>query len=270
MDNYETVTVERFGSIAVVTLNRPNKRNAMNPQMHLDMTDALDAIRYDNDIKVLVLTGAGSAFSAGMDLREHFREYKDDPAAFERISRLGAEWRTRTLKHFPKVTIAMVNGHCIGGAFSIVEACDLSITANEAGFCLSEINFHMFPGGPVSKSLANLLRPRDALFYGLTGRTFDGMEAARIGLVNYSVAGSELRTHVMSLASEIAEKDAAALRATKEAYRFSLEMSWDAAMDYARTKVDQVTLQQQWLWKEEGIDEFLQKKDKPGPGSAQK
>ena len=98
---------------------------------------------------------------------------------------MATEWRGRTLRYFPKPTIAMVNGYCFGGAFSIVEGCDLAIAADEATFGLSEINFKGFPGGAVSKSLANLLRPRDALFYALTGRRFDGKTAAEIGLVNY-------------------------------------------------------------------------------------
>ena len=80
-------------------------------------------------------------------------------------------------------TIAMVNGYCFGGAFAIVEGCDLAIAAEEATFGLSEINFKGFPGGAVSKSLANLLRPRDALLYAMTGRRFDGKTAASIGLV---------------------------------------------------------------------------------------
>jgi trans-feruloyl-CoA hydratase/vanillin synthase len=82
---------------------------------------------------------------------------------------MAVEWRGRTLRYYPKPTIAMVNGYCFGGAFSIVEGCDLAVAADEAKFGLSEINFRMFPGGSVSKSLANLMRPRDALLYAMTG-----------------------------------------------------------------------------------------------------
>ena len=87
----------------------------------------------------------------------------------------------------------MVNGYCFGGAFSIVEGCDLAFAAKEATFGLSEINFKHYPGGSVSKSLANLLRPRDALFYAMTGRTFKGDRAAEIGFVNAAYPLAELK-----------------------------------------------------------------------------
>ena len=142
---------------------------------------------------MLVITGAGNSFCAGMDLKEVFHALKDQPARYDKVIRLATEWRGRTLRYYPKPTIAMINGYCFGGAFSIVEGCDLAIAADEATFGLSEINFKGFPGGAVSKSLANLLRPRDALFYALTGRRFDGKIAAEIGLVNFSVPLRQLK-----------------------------------------------------------------------------
>jgi trans-feruloyl-CoA hydratase/vanillin synthase len=168
------------------------------------------------------------------------------------------------LRYFPKPTIAMVNGYCFGGAFSIVEGCDLAIAADEASFGLSEINFKGFPGGAVSKSLANLLRPRDALFYALTGRRFDGRTAAAIGFVNYSVPLATLKDETMAVARDIAGKDPAALRATKDSYRFSLEMTWEASMNYTGAKEEELTNRQRVGWKEEGIGDFIQGKFKPG------
>ena len=167
---YETIRVDSDDGVAVLTLNRPEKKNAMNPRLHDEVTDALETLRYDDDARVLVITGAGDAFSAGMDLKEFFIELKDKPAEYDRVTRVSIEWRGRTIRYFPKPTIAMVNGHCYGGAFTIVEACDLAVAADEAKFALSEINFKMFPGGSVSKSMGNLLRPRDYLWYAMTGR----------------------------------------------------------------------------------------------------
>src|SRR6201999_1804179 len=129
----------------------------------------------------VVITGAVDSFCAGMDLKEFFQELKDQPAEYDRIYRIAPGWPSRALRHFSHPTIAMINGFCSGGAFSIVESCDLAFAAEDAKLGLSEINFKGFPGGSVSKSLANLFRPRDALFYGLTGRLFDGREAERIG-----------------------------------------------------------------------------------------
>lgn len=262
--SFETLLVDVADQVAVITLNRPDKRNAMSPQLHEDMTRVLDELRYDPAVSVVVITGSGKAFSAGMDLKAFFTDLGDDPAEYDRIWRKASEWRGRTLANYPKPTIAMVNGYCFGGAFSILDGCDLAIASDDATFGLSEINFKLFPGGPVSKSLSRMLRPRDALWYALTGRSFDGAEAARIGLVNLSVPSDQLREETMSVAREIAGKDPVALKAAKEAFRFSAGMDWDAAMSFSAAKEAEVTLRQSDGWRKEGIGDFLEGKYRPG------
>ena len=262
--SFETLLLEKQDGIATVTLNRPNKRNAMNPRLHEEMTVALEQLRYDNEARVVVITGSGPAFCAGMDLKEFFSDLKSKPAEYDRITRLAVEWRRRTLRYFPKPTIAMINGFCFGGAFSIVEGCDLAIAAEEATFGLSEVNFKLFPGGSVSKSLANLLRPRDALWYGMTGRPFDGKRAAEIGFINVAVPLAKLREETMNVARELAGKDPFALKATKDGYRHSLEMTWDAAMSYSSAKEMELVVQQNDAWRTEGIGDFLKGKYRPG------
>jgi trans-feruloyl-CoA hydratase/vanillin synthase len=261
---YETLLVEIAEGVATITLNRPAKRNAMSPRLHQDMTDALEAIRYDDAVRCVVITGAGDFFCAGMDLKEFFIALKDTPKEYERVWRMAVQWRGQTLRRFPKPTIAMINGFCFGGAFSIVEGCDLAVAAEDATFGLSEINFKLFPGGSVSKSLANLLRPRDALWYGMTGRPFDGRTAERIGLVNLAVPKEQLRAETMQVAKELAAKDPHAMAATKQAYHVSLDMSWDAAMAYAFAKEQELVVRQGDAWKTEGIGDFLKGKFKPG------
>lgn len=265
---YETVDVAyEEGGVAVVTLNRPDKRNAMNPTMTEEMAHVLEALRYDPAARVIVLTGAGQSFCAGMDLKEFFVALKDRPDEYDRIERISYEWRSRTLRYYPKPTIAMVNGHVFGGGLTIVEACDLAIAATDAPFGVSEINFRMLPAGPVSRSLGQMLRPRDALFYALTGRPFDGAQAERIGLVNMAVPQPELRETTLALAREIATKDAHALQSTKDAYRLSQEMSADAAMNYANAKYHELTLLQQGAWRQTEVQGFLDKEFKPGLGT---
>jgi feruloyl-CoA hydratase/lyase len=261
---YQTLLLDKADRVATITLNRPKKRNAMNPTLHEEMAHALEALRYDNEVKVVVITGAGNSFCAGMDLKEFFTDLKESPDEYDRITRIAVEWRGRTLRYYPKPTIAMINGYCFGGAFSIVEGCDLAIAAEEATFGLSEINFKLFPGGNVSKSLANLLRPRDALWYGLSGRPFDGRVAAQIGFVNIAVPLATLRDETLSIAREIAGKDAHALRATKDGYRFALEMSWDASMSYTSAKEHDLVVRQNDAWRTEGIGDFLKGDYKPG------
>jgi feruloyl-CoA hydratase/lyase len=261
---YPTVLVEKSDGVAMVMLNRPDKKNAMNPQLHEDMTNVLEDLRYDDEARVLVITGSGDAFCAGMDLKEVFHALKDQPVRYDKVIRQSTEWRGRTLRYFPKPTIAMVNGYCFGGAFSIVESCDIAIAAEEATFGLSEINFKGFPGGAVSKSLANLFRPRDALFFGLTGRRFDGKTAARIGFATFAVPLVRLKEETLAVARDIAAKDPAALRATKEGYRFSLEMTWEASMNYTTAKEEELTNRQRTGWKNEGVRDFVDGKFKPG------
>ena len=259
---YETLLVENLDGVAVITLNRPEKRNAMNPTLHREMADLLEALRNDNAVRVLVITGAGPAFCAGMDLKQFFVELSDDPAEYDRIFRLATEWRGRTLRYYPKPTIAMINGFCFGGAFSIVEGCDLAYAAEEATFGLSEINFKHFPGGAVSKSLANLLRPRDALYYAMTGKSFSGTTAVEIGLINEAWSGAELRERTMEVAQCLREKDPEALRATKEGYRYSLEMTWEASIAFTHAK--DVELKHLQNDGREGIGDFLDGRYRPG------
>lgn len=262
---YSTVLIDRTPEgVATLTLNRPDKRNCMNPQLHIDMTAALEELRYDAKTRVVVITGAGESFCAGMDVREFFTELRDDPAEFDRIARLSTEWRGRTLRYFPKPTIAKVNGYCFGGAFSVVEGCDLAYCADEATFGLSEINMKFFPGGPVSMSLAFLLRPREAMYYAMTGESFDGAAAAGMGLVNASCPRAELDEVVGGIAAKLIDKDPYALHATKDAYRHSLEMTWDAGIDYAAAKQAQLSLRQGDQWRSQGMGDFLRGSYRPG------
>jgi trans-feruloyl-CoA hydratase/vanillin synthase len=244
MSEANTVTVQIEDAVAIVTLNRPAKRNAMSPTLHLEMADVLEKLRYEPTSRVLIITGAGESFCAGMDLKQFFMDLKDNPPEFDRIFRIATDWRFRTLRYYPKPTIAMVNGYCFGGAFSIVEGCDLAFAAKEATFGLSEVNFKHFPGGSVSKSLANLLRPRDALFYAMTGRTFQGEHAAEIGLVNAAYPLADLQREVMALAREIASRTP--MLTAKEGYRLAGNERRGRAQ-FCRRQVDQLTLRQKVL-----------------------
>lgn len=129
-----------------------------------------------------------------------FRWLNDKPARYDQVIRMARELRGRTFRYFPKPTIAMVTGFCFHGAFSMVESCNLAIAAKEASFWLSEINFKGFPGGAVSKSLANLFRPRDALLCALSGRRFDEKTAAEMGFVYFAVPRSRLEHETLKLA----------------------------------------------------------------------
>src|SRR6185295_7374978 len=128
-------------------------------------------------------------------------------------------WQYHKLRMFPKPTIAMVNGWCFGGAFTPLVSCDIAIAAEEATFGLSEINWGILPGGVVSRDVAMTMGARDALFYIMTGRTFDGKQAAAMKLVNYAVPRERLRDEVIAIARDLQKKNPAALRACKQAFK---------------------------------------------------
>ena len=263
---WKTVEVQIADGIAWVTLKRPEKRNAMNPQLNADMLDVLDTLDADDNSRVLVLTGAGDSFSAGMDLKEYFRDVDKQPDHVQRkVRRDSMGWQWRMLRTYPKPTIAMVNGWCFGGAFTPLVSCDLAIAADDATFALSEINWGIPPGGNVSRALAEAVGTRDALLYIMTGRIFDGRRAADMGLVNYSVPRERLRHEVEALARDLLNKNPAVLRAAKLGFKHGLAMSWDQAEDYFYAKLEQSQFQDNEHGREQGLAQFLDDKTiRPG------
>jgi trans-feruloyl-CoA hydratase/vanillin synthase len=264
--SFQCVSVQITEGVAWVTLNRPEKRNAMNPTLNAEMLELLLALDAEPEAAVIVLTGAGDAFSAGMDLKEYFREVDEQPDWVQRqVRRDSMSWQWRTLRTYAKPTIAMVNGWCFGGAFTPMIACDLAICADEATFGLSEINWGIPPGGNVSRALAETVGTRDAMLYIMTGRTFDGPRAAQMGLVNESVPRAELRATVSTLADELKAKNPVVLRAAKLGFRHCLEMSWDASEDYLYAKLEQSQFLDREGGRSEGLHQFLDEKSiRPG------
>ncbi|MBX5490851.1 MAG: p-hydroxycinnamoyl CoA hydratase/lyase [Chloroflexi bacterium] len=264
---YRTLKVEREDGVTFLYFNRPEKRNAMNPTLLAEMVDALDWLETDPDTQILVLTGAGDAFTAGMDLKEYFRELDDQPEA-----RLKALWNLRMFHHtrlagFAKVTIAMVNGWCFGGGFSPLVSCDLAIAAEEAQFGLSEVNWGIIPGGFVSKDVVHALSYRHAFWYALTGETFDGKRAAEIGLVNLAVPRAELRARTLEVARHLMQISPMVLRATKEALRVVPQLGWDEAFDYLMAKQAWLRANDPERSRDRGIRQFIdEKKYRPGLG----
>lgn len=263
---WQTVEVVIEDGVAWVTLNRPEKRNAMSPTLNREMSDVLDVLELDPDAEVVVLTGAGESWSAGMDLKEYFRELDGKPELVqERARRESSQWQWKQLRFYNKPTIAAVNGWCFGGAFSPLVACDLAIAADEAVFGLSEINWGIPPGNLVSKAVADTVGHRNALLYVMTGRTFDGRKAAEMGLVNLSVPRERLRDEVSDLAQELRGKNPVVLRIAKHGFKRCRELTWEQNEDYLYAKVDQAIHRDPEKGREQGLEQFLDLKTiKPG------
>jgi trans-feruloyl-CoA hydratase/vanillin synthase len=230
------------------------------------MVQVLETLELDTEAKVLVLTGAGDAWTAGMDLKEYFREVDAGPEILqEKIRRDASQWQWKLLRMYSKPTIAMVNGWCFGGGFSPLVACDLAIAADEAVFGLSEINWGIPPGNLVSKAMADTVGHRQALHYIMTGETFTGPEAAAMGLVNKSVPREHLRAQTTALAAKLLEKNPVVLRAAKHGFKRSRELTWEQNEDYLYAKLDQAQLRDPERGREQGLKQFLDDKTiKPG------
>jgi feruloyl-CoA hydratase/lyase len=266
--NVATYRIEQ--GIAWLSFNRPAKRNAMNPPLNRRMSAILDEIEHRDDFGVLVLKGEGNAWSAGMDLKEYFRETEAQGLGGVRRSQREAYGWWRRLRWFQKPTIAMVNGWCFGGGYGPLFACDLAIAADEAQFGLSEINWGILPGGGATKVVVDLMLMRHAMYHALTGEAIDGRKAAAWGLVNESVPLAKLEARVVELANLLLAKNPVALKATKDAIRRVREMTYDNAEDYL-VRAQEAANSFDNEGRKEGIRQFIDEKTfKPGLGAYDK
>lgn len=228
----ETVAYTVEGGIAWVKFNRPEKRNCMSPKLNRQMGKVITDLEFRDDVKVLVLTGEGEAWSAGMDLKEYFRETEQQGLwAIRKSQREAYSWWER-LRWYEKPTIAMVNGWCFGGGYGPLFACDIAIAAEDAQFGLSEINWGILPGGGASKVVADLMPLRKALYHAMMGENLNGKQAEAQGLITEAVPADRLEARVREIAEALIKKDGHALRATKWAVRRMTEMTYDNAEDY--------------------------------------
>lgn len=209
---YKTVQYAEAQSIATITLNRPDKRNAISYELIDDLIAALKHAA-SSSAQIVILTGEGKAFCSGMDLdnlkqltgRTHEQNVQDS----ETMASL-----FRTLYDFPKPTIAAVNGAAIAGGTGLATLCDFTLAVPEAKFGYTEVRIGFVPGIVSSYLIANVgeKRARDLL---LTGRLFDAEEACKLGLVTEIVAPEQLMPRALQLAAQLMENSPASLRTTK-------------------------------------------------------
>jgi feruloyl-CoA hydratase/lyase len=263
----QLATYEVQDRIAWVSFNRPDKRNCMSPSLNREMMAVLDELEFRDDVGVLVLTGAGSAWSAGMDLKEYFRASEQQGMHAVRKAQREAYGWWRRLRWYQKATIAMVNGWCFGGGYGPLYACDLAVAADEAQFALSEINWGILPGGGATKVAVDLMPLRDAMYHAMTGELIGGKQAAAWRLVNESVPLAQLKARVTQLANVLLEKNPVALKATKDAVRRVHEMTYDNAEDYL-IRAQEAANSFDSDGRKEGIKQFIDDKTyKPGLGA---
>ncbi|MBB3919483.1 p-hydroxycinnamoyl CoA hydratase/lyase [Rhizobium fabae] len=266
----DTVAFTVEAGIAWVSFNRPEKRNAMSPTLNRRMMEVLDELEFRADVGVLVLSGEGTAWSAGMDLKEYFRETEAHGLQGTRKAQRESYGWWRRLRWYQKPTIAMVNGWCFGGGYGPLFACDLAFAADEAKFGLSEINWGILPGGGAAKVAAELTSFRNAMYHALTGENIDGRKAAEWGFVNESLPLAQLKARVTDVANILLQKNPVALKATKDAIRRVREMTYDNAEDYL-VRAQEAANSYDNEGRKEGIKQFIDDKTyKPGLGAYDK
>ncbi|QFS66461.1 p-hydroxycinnamoyl CoA hydratase/lyase [Delftia tsuruhatensis] len=263
----QTVSCTVTRRVAWVKFNRPEKRNAMSPQLNRQMMRVLDDLEFRDDVGVVVLAGEGTAWTAGMDLKEYFRETEATGLAGTRKAQRESYGWWRRLRWFQKPTIAMVNGWCFGGGYGPLFACDLAFASDDAKFGLSEINWGILPGGGASKVAVELLSFRRAMYHAMLGENIDGRTAAEWGLVNESLPADRLQARVTEVAEALLQKNPIALKATKDAIRRVRDMSYDNAEDYL-VRAQEAANSFDNEGRKEGMRQFLDDKTyKPGLGT---
>lgn len=252
--DYRFVTYKREGSIAWITLNRPDRLNALNALMGKDVLRALDECERNEEVRVIVITGAGRAFCAGDDLKERAESPLPDPVR----QYLEGEGRwprlTKMVRGIPKPVIAMVNGHAHGAGFDFALACDFRIASEEATFCHAYILRGLASGTTFLPRYVGLGRATELLF---TGRRLSAREAADLGLVNRIAPDDELERATREFAEELAQGATRAMGLIKAA----LNQSWNTDLDRALAlQAHAVTTSAQTEDAREGRQAFVEKR----------
>lgn len=253
MSEAGTILSEKEGRVAILTVNRPDKLNALNEQVRVDLLAALDAIAADDSVGVVVITGAGEkSFIAGADIGEFAGRTPFDQREAMRSPRI-----FDVMASFPKPVIAMINGFCLGGGCELALSCDLRIASDKARFGQPEINLGLIPGGGGTQRLSRLVGLGHSMRLILTGDMIGAAEAKEIGLVELLVPHDELRAKTLELANKIASKSPLTLRVAKEAVRASQKLAIEDGIAYER---DLFCLCFSTADKEEGVKAFLEKR----------
>jgi len=253
MASYETLLVERRGRVGLITINRPDKLNALNIQTRAEGAAAFDEMREDEEVRVVVITGAGEkAFVAGADIAEF-----EGRTAVTQRDVMTARSLFTAVDTFPKPVIAMINGYCLGGGCELALSCDLRVASEAARFGQPEIKLGIIPGGGGTQRLTRLIGEGKAMELILTGDMIDAQTAFQFGLVNRVVAAADLEAKTMELANRIAEMSPVALRMAKEAVKAASRSNLDEGL---RREVDLFALCFSSEDKDEGVRAFLEKR----------
>jgi methylglutaconyl-CoA hydratase len=253
--SYKTILVEEENGVRTITLNRPERRNAMTPQMQEELQAAMEKAAAADSCRVIVLAGAGEAFCAGLDLSS-LQEMNDKSAAdhatdAERVARL-----FRTMYELPKPTIAAVNGAAIAGGAGLATICDFTIAVHGAKFGYTEVKIGFVPA-LVAAFLTVQIGDKKARDLLLTGRLFSAEQAHRLGLVDEVIQPEDLRARVLDLARCLKTNSPASMAATKRLLAAQNKAWLDTAIEYAMAANAESRMTHDFR---EGVAAFLEKR----------
>ena len=250
---YETLLLEKRDRVAIITINRPDKLNALNIKTREEGAALLDELRNDESVGVVVFTGAGEkAFVAGADIGE----FAGRTSITQRDVMMSRSLFT-AIDTFPKPVIAMINGFCLGGGCELALACDIRIASENASFGQPEIKLGIIPGGGGTQRLTRLVGEGKAMELILTGDFINAQAALTLGLVNHVVPLDQLQTKTMEIASRMANMSPIALQLAKEAVKLASRSNLDEGL---RREVDLFALCFSTEDKDEGVAAFLEKR----------
>lgn len=228
--DFKNIIYEMTDGVATITINRPDKRNALNLETRRELKEALRLIRGDDNVKIVVITGAGDvAFIAGADLND-----LKDMAPLE-IEKYLNQYGQRIYNEIAEIevpVIAMINGFCLGGGCEVAIACDIRIASENAKFGQPEVVVGLIPGGGGTQRLPRLIGYGKAKELILTGDIIDAREAERIGLVNKVVAQGELKKTVDEMVGKLLGRSQVVLKAAKKAINHSMQSGLDEGLAY--------------------------------------
>jgi enoyl-CoA hydratase len=250
---YQNILLETKDRISILTINRPDKRNALNHATRDEILNALDSLHASADSRLLIVTGAGDkAFIAGADIGE----FEGRTAITQREAMKGRRIFD-AVEEFPKPVIGMINGFCLGGGMELALACDLRFAADNAKLGQPEINLGIIPGGGGTQRLTRLVGEGKSMELILTGDLIDAAQAKAIGLVNEVFPAAELQDRVRAIAVRIAEKSPIALQMAKEAVKTASRTNLREGLD---RETDLFCLTFGSEDKAEGVRAFLEKR----------
>lgn len=249
-----TMLFQKNGPVALITLNRPQKLNALNSQFVGELQRILQTVEEEPSVKVVIITGAGKAFSAGADISEvqHILNPKEALDFNRKINRL-----FNYMEDLPNPVIAAVNGPALGGGCELAMACDFRIASENAVFGLPEVNIGVMPGAGGTQRLPRLVgqtRAKEMLFL---GEPVAASEALRIGLVNKVVPGSLLMEESFRLAEKLAQKPFISLSLIKDAVNKGAGLDLKSAIEYEGRNFSSVYATED---QKEGLKAFLEKR----------